>query len=87
MPQHVVGLTVFSSEMCFWNHLLSRNADTESTLKSEHSDGLGLDIGNFPQGVSKFTGPFYIAFYNFVTEPEVRRFIKVGVVVFRRELF
>lgn len=68
-----------TSDVCVWNHLPIRDADTESTLNCEHSNGLGLDIGNFPQGVGKFTEPFSIVFDKFVTEPEVRLFIKAAI--------
>lgn len=56
-----------------------------SILKRERSHSLGSDVGNFPRGVSEFTDPFYIAFDNFISEPEVSVFIEVGV--FRQMLF
>lgn len=75
MPQHVVGLTVFSLGKCFQNHLLSRAADAESTLKSQtlrKETAWARTSETFLGGVSKFTGPSCAAFYNFVSEPAAR---------------
>lgn len=64
-----------------------RQSGIESTLNCEDTNSLSMDIGNFPQGVSKFTEPFSIVFDKFVTEPEVRMSIKTDVCMFRQMLF